>query len=565
MKWLDFETSPIENKLRHELEDMLHVPEYVLKAFANRGITSVEKAKEVFEADEAQLFSPGLFEEMEKATARIDEALNKKEKITIYGDYDVDGVTAIVILYLFFTEYLGYKNIYYYIPHRQDEGYGLNLPALEAIKENGTKLIITVDCGINAIKETNFCKKNGMDIIITDHHVPDAVPQNAYAIINPKLSKNYPDKDLSGVGVIYKLISSIAEKYKIQLRDNFLDFVALGTVSDIVPLTKENRILVRRGLKKIQKTDNIGLQALKAVSGLKEKSEISTYHIGFILGPRINAAGRMDRANKAVELFISKDPGKSSKIADELNTANEERKKLMNKTETEALEKLNGKFKPEEDFVIVLYDENWHAGIVGLVASKIVAKYNRPTFILTKDEQNMVHGSARSVHSVNIYESLKHAESVVERFGGHKLAAGVTLLEDRIDRFRQVINEHLKSTKTIEQFEPILLIDAQIGNEAITVKDIRTLEKLEPWGEGNPRPLFLVKNVEVVEVKYFKSNTLKFYCKASERFYNFIMFGYSEQDKEIIRQGRVLDIVFSPSINVWNDEESVVLEVEDYK
>ncbi len=565
MKWLNYDNIKMEDNLRRELKEKLNVPEYILNSFINRGITTFEKAMEIYREDEVPLFPPGLFEDMDKATARIETAVKNKEKITIYGDYDVDGVTAIVVLYLFFFKYLNYKNLDYYIPHRQDEGYGLNINALEAIKEKGAKLIITVDCGINAKKEVDFCRDAGIDIIITDHHMPDATLDNAYAVINPKLSESYPDKDLSGVGVAYKLICALAEKYKLEIKNEFLDFVALGTVSDIVPLTKENRILVRRGLKKIQNTSNTGLAALKAVAGLKEKSVINTYHLGFILGPRINAAGRMEHANKAVELFISNDPEKAGKIASELNAANEERKKLMNKTELEAIEKLNGKFKPEDDFVIVLYDKDWHAGIVGLVASKIVAKYNRPAFILTKDEQNMVRGSARSVHSVNIYESLKKAQGVIESFGGHKLAAGVTLLEDNVGHFRQIINEHLKNTKTIEQFEPVLFIDAEIGNEAITVKDIKMLGKLEPWGEGNPKPLFLIKNAEVEDVKYFKSNTLKFYCKAGARFYNFILFGHSETDKEIIKQGHVLDIVFSPSINVWNDEESVVLEVEDYK
>ncbi|MEI7640870.1 MAG: single-stranded-DNA-specific exonuclease RecJ [bacterium] len=566
MKWLNYENVKANEKTQTELKEKLGIPEYILKVFINRGITSLKDAEEIFKIDEAPLHDPFLFENMQKAVDRIARAMKENEKIMIYGDYDVDGVTSIAILYLFIKKFLKYENVNFYIPHRREEGYGLNIEALKGIKEEGYKLIITVDCGISALNEVKFCNENEMDIIITDHHIAETETPGAWAVINSKVSKTYPDKELSGVGTAYKLICAIAKDKTLDIKDYFLDFVALGTVADIVPLTYENRILVRRGLKKIKNTVNLGLKALKEVAGIKKDADISTYHLGFILGPRINAAGRLEHAKKAVELFISDDADKVMEIAQALNEANNERKELMKKTETEAIEKLKGKFNPAEDFVIVLYDETWHAGIVGLVASKIVSKFNRPTFILTKEEENgQVHGSARSLQNVNIYEALQAVAAELLRYGGHKLAAGVTLLEANIPNFTKQLNEYLKKTTTIADFEQALYIDSEITNEAILLRDIRTLEKLEPWGPGNPKPLFSMKGVDVKDVKFFKGNTMKFYAKHRDKTYNFITFGVQDEMKEKVKPGEILDVVFTPSINVWNDEENIILEVKDIK
>lgn len=566
MNWLYAEEKPIDDELKAELKQKLNLPDYIIRAFVNRGIDSFEKAREVFEIDGAPLFPPSLFEDMDKAVSRIEKAVSGNEKIVIYGDYDVDGVTSIAELFLFLRDYLKYDNIDYYIPSRQDEGYGLNIEALTAIKKNGAGLIITVDCGISAKKEVNFCSENSMDIIITDHHIPDGetTPDRAFAIINPKLSKSYPEKDLSGSGVAYKVVCALAEKYKIDIKDEFLDLAALGTVADIVPLTYENRIIARRGFKKIENTTNYGLKMLKEVSGIKPAAVISTYHVGFILGPRINAVGRLEHAKKAVELFVSKDADEVGRIAGELNEINEERKGIMNKTHEEAMGMLKDHFKPEEDFVIVLYNPEWNAGIVGLVASKVLRAYNRPTFILTKSDDGMIHGSARSVHSVNIFEAIKTAHEHLQRYGGHKLAAGVTMKADRLDGFREAVNAYLKATVKIEDFEPMLHIDSDV-DEPISLKDITVLNKLQPWGEGNPKPVFSLKDVEVRDVKLMKSNTMKFYGKVREKFYNFLLFGHSEEDAEYIKAGQIIDVAFTPTINVWREEESLILEVQDYK
>jgi single-stranded-DNA-specific exonuclease len=566
MKWIYREQTSIDGELQQQLKKDMQLPDYMIRAFANRGINTIEKAREIFNMDSAPLNSPYLFEDMKKAVDRVEKAVKNREKIVIYGDYDVDGVTSIVELYLFFRDHLKYKNIEYYIPHRQDEGYGLNVEALDMIIKGGAGLIITVDCGISAKSEVEFCSQRSVDIIITDHHIPDGgtMPEKAFAIINPKLSRTYPDRELSGAGVAYKVVCAIAERFGIDIKDEYIEFAALGTIADIVPLSRENRIIARRGFKKIDATTNPGLLSLKAVSGIKPGAQISTFHVGFILGPRINAAGRLEHAKKAVELFISGDFNVTDRIANELNTVNEERKSIMNRTHEEAVKMLENKFDPEADFMIALYDPSWNAGILGLVASKVQKTFSRPAFILTKSDDGLIHGSARSVQMVNIFEAIKSAHAYLERYGGHKMAAGVTLKEENFDNFRNTVNAYLKKSMSRDDFEPVLTIDCPI-TESVAIKDIKIFDLLQPWGEGNPKPVFSMGAVEIREVKLMKSNTMKFYAKYGDKYYNFIMFGYKESDVSNIKPGVFLDAAFSPSINVWKEEESLIFTIEDYR
>lgn len=566
MRWIYAENKTIEPALERELKEKLGLPDYIIRVFINRGIDTIEKAREVLEIDSSPLNPPALFEDMAKAIARIKKAISSREKIVIYGDYDVDGVTAIVTLYSFFREHLKYTAVDYYIPHRQDEGYGLNIEAIKSIKATGATLIITVDCGISAKKEIEFCADCGIDVIITDHHLPDEgnLPDKAAAIINPKVSKTYPDRDLSGVGVAYKLACGLAEDGKIDIRDDYLEFVALGTVADIVPLSRENRKLVRRGFKRIEKTSNMGLLALKTAAKMAKDVVINTYHVGFILGPRINAAGRLEHARQAVELFLSKDAEFTERTAGELNNINDERKQLMKAAEEEAIAMFKDKFNPDEDFVIALYKQGWNAGIVGLVASKVLRYFNRPVFIMTGAEDGLVHGSARSVPSVNIYEAIRHADKYLERYGGHKLAAGIKLKEENVEKFRKEVNDYLKARMSRSDFEAGLLIDSRI-DAGLNIKDIKVFDRLQPWGEGNPKPVFAMENVDIKDVKFYKSNTMKFYGKHNGKFYNFILFGHDEDDKMKIKQGEVVSVAFTPGINVWQGEESLSLEVVDVK
>lgn len=564
MKWIFYNQNNID--LKNSLKKFFNYPDYILDIFINRGFDTHEKINKILNIDKYSFYSPFLFENMESVVNRINNAIKNNKKITIYGDYDVDGVTAIVILIRFFKEYIKYLNIDYYIPNRHDEGYGLNNNAILYLKNNGTGLIITVDCGINSKEQIKFAKDNAIDIIVTDHHIPDKskIPDEPDEIINPKFSQKYPDKELSGVGVAYKLICALAERYNINIGDRFLDFVALGTIADIVPLSYENRMIIRKGLNLLKKPENLGLIYLKQVSRLKSDEPVSTYHVGYILGPRINAAGRLEHAKRAVELFLVDDEIKVKEIAEYLNDVNQERKKLLEETENDALKKLENAFNPEKDFVLVLYDENWNSGIIGLVASKLVKKFFRPAFVFTKDENGFIHGSARSIYSVNIYDILKNVEGLTEKFGGHKLAAGVVLKKENLESFRKAINEYLINTKLPSDFEPVLYIDSIIKDK-IDITDIKILEKLQPWGEGNSEPVFLMENVEIKDVKLLKKNTLKFYGSHSNKNYNFIFFNYEEKDAILIKKGSVLNFAVSPSINKWNDLENLVLEVKDYK
>ncbi|PKL91672.1 MAG: single-stranded-DNA-specific exonuclease RecJ [Candidatus Goldiibacteriota bacterium HGW-Goldbacteria-1] len=565
MKW-NIRDVDDKNKAAENLKQKLNLPDYLVKIFINRGLDTFEKASEVFGIDNIKLNSPYLFEDMKKAVETIKNSMAKKERITIYGDYDVDGVTSITVLYTFFRDYMKYENVSYYVPNRHEEGYGLNREALNSIIAGGTKLIITVDCGITSKDDVDFCVSKGVKVIVTDHHNPDAanVPSSAAAIINSKYSDTYPDKDLSGVGTAYKLLCAVAEELKIPIKDDFLDFVALGTIADIVPMSRENRIIVRRGLKKIENTTNEGLRALKEAAGLKNGAPVTAYHVGFVIGPRINAAGRIEHANKAVELFVSGDLAAIEDIAMELNATNEERKKLMKKMEEEAVSKIKDSFDPDKHFVIVLYDGSWNTGIVGLAASKIVAKFNRPAFILTDDSDGLAHGSARSVPAVDIYAALKNVESHLVRYGGHRLAAGVSLKKEKIDDFREALNTYIKSNYSGADFVPVLNVDAVV-KEIINIQDIKIMDKLEPWGEGNPRPVLVARDVMVADVKMLKNNTMKFYGKHMGKVYNFILFGHTESHAKDIKKGEILDVAFYPSINTWNDEESVSLEVKDVK
>ncbi len=566
MRWNYLKQKKIDREVLRQFREDMGLKDYMISALANRGIISFEKAREVFDSGGAAPLPPFLLGGMEKAARRIKKAIEKNEKIIIYGDYDVDGVTATVILYRFFTEKMKYNNVGYYIPGRVSEGYGINEEALNSIKKQGAGLIITVDCGITAGKEVKKAAEGGLDIIVTDHHIPDPVsfPKEAAAVLNPKVSESYPDKNLSGAGVAYKLACGLAEMEKISMGDDYLDFAALGTIADIVPLTGENRVIARGGLKKLEKTDNPGLNALKLVAGLNKAKKLDSYHVGFILGPRINAAGRLEHARRAVELFVSDDPGKINNIAVELNETNEERKRMMKKAYEQALKMVEPGFRQDKDFVIVVYDPCWSAGIAGLVASKLASKFYRPSFVLTKDEAGTARGSARSVAGVDIYSAIKASQHTLVKFGGHKLAAGVAMEARKIGAFRKSVNEFLRENYVLDDFEPVLDIDAKITGE-LAIKDLKIFDSIQPWGEGNPKPVFSMEKAGVRDVKYYKNNTMKFYAKFGGSFYNFLLFGYGEEHEKKIKRGSELDVAFCPDIDTWQGEERLTLKVKDVR
>ena len=431
-----------EKKLRNQIASHLKCPRTIATLLIKKGLNTIEDIEEFLNPSLEQLHDPFLFKDMEKAVNRVLEAINNNEKITIYGDYDVDGTTSTSVLLLGLTK-LG-AIIDYYIPHRMIDGYGLSISGLEQIQENGTKLIISVDCGINAIEEVEQIHAYGMEIIITDHHNPKELLPNALAIINPKVEDSgYPFPKLAGVGVAYKLLVAIYMKLGIDTQESvskYLDLVALGTIADIVPLDGENRVLSALGLTHLIEKNNLGLKALIEFANLNQKT-LNSSDIVFGLAPRINAAGRMGSADVAVELLISNDERQSKELAENIEHQNSLRQREDQKTYKEAIEIIEKKYKNIDDTVlIVLSSDSWHQGVIGIVASKLVEQFNRPVIMISVKD-GIGSGSGRSIPDLDLFQALTDNDEDLISFGGHKYAVGLTLYQEYIDIFENVLSD----------------------------------------------------------------------------------------------------------------------------
>ena len=501
--------------------------------------------------------NPFLLKGMEKTVARIEKALADNEQITVYGDYDVDGITASSLLYIY-LERRGAK-VNTYIPKRKSEGYGLNDDALKSIFEGGTSLVITVDCGISGIHEVAQAPE-GLDIIITDHHtIPVELP-DAYAIINPKQEDcEYPFKDLSGVGVAFKLCQALEQSRNAEEAywEDLTELAALGTVADIVPLLGENRELVRRGLKAMENTALIGLRELIKASGCN-RDKISSENIGFILAPRLNAVGRLEHAQSAVELLVTKDVLKAEAIASELNRENALRQEISRKIMDEA-EALLAK-EEHVDTAIILASEGWHQGVVGIVASRLVERYHLPTILISINE-GIAKGSCRSIPALNLYEAIAAESDILIQFGGHHQAAGLTMPAEKIpefvERFKAYVREHLRA----EDYHPRQSIDCLINDHGeITVRDLEELSLLEPFGCGNSSPVFAFRNALLSSPRSIGRDRthLQFTVDKGDYSYKSLMWNRAEL-LPLLCDGMVADIAFMPRINVWNNETSVQL------
>lgn len=535
----------------------LGISTMVTNVLLERGYDTVEKIKEFLYGSDAPFYDPFLLKDMQIAVERILQAIRNKEKITVYGDYDVDGITASSLLFL----YLQQKgaNVDTYIPKRENEGYGLNDEALKYLSSAGTGLVITVDCGISGYNEVKSAPE-GMDIIITDHHtVPELLPP-AFAVINPKQSGcNYPFKVLSGVGVAFKLCQAM-EKTLAPESDywcGYTELAALGTVADIVPLIGENREIVRRGLKAMENTDLIGLQALMKVSGCNT-DKITSETIGFILAPRLNAVGRLEHAQSAVELLVSSDAQEAEEIAEKLNAENMVRQEISRAILAEAEEMLS---KEEHiDTAIVLASENWHQGVIGIVASRLVEKYHLPAILLSISGE-VAKGSCRSIPALNLYEAIEAESDILIQFGGHHQAAGLTLKAEKVaefkDRFKKYVREHLNR----EDYFPNLNIDCVVSDAGkITVNDLEELSLLEPFGCNNPAPVFSFSNALLYGHRAIgKDRThLQFSLTKGDYSYKAVMWNKAEM-LPMLYDNMVADVAFMPRINIWNGEQSVQL------
>ena len=567
-KWNYEPPTPDQKKAADELGEKLGMSPILAQLLIKRGITTESAAKRFFRPQLADLINPFLMKDMDVAVDRLNDAMGRKERILVYGDYDVDGCTAVALVYKFLQQF--YSNIDYYIPDRYDEGYGISKKGLEYAKETGVKLIIILDCGIKAIEEIAYAKSIGIDFIICDHHVPDDVMPDAVAVLNPKREDDtYPFKHLCGCGVGFKLMQAFAKNNSIPFSRliPLLDFCAVSIAADIVPVTGENRILAFHGLKQLNQNPNIGLKAIIDICGLNGR-DISMSDIVFKIGPRINASGRMENGKESVDLLIERDFATALRKARHINEYNEQRKDI-DKQMTEEANQIVAKLESQKHHSsIVLYDENWKKGIIGIVASRLTEIYFRPTVVLTRDE-NLATGSARSVAGFDVYSAIKHCRDLLLNFGGHTYAAGLTLRWDDIKEFQQRFQKYVEEHIQPEQTEPILDIDAQIDFKDISSKRLHNdLKRFAPFGPGNEKPIFCTIGVydfgtsKVVgrEQEHIK---LELVDSKSNNVMNGIAFGQSASAR-YIKSKRSFDIAYTIEDNIYK-HGSVQLQIEDIR
>lgn len=553
-----------------------NIPVPVAELMIKKGLETKEDIDLFFNGSLKSLRNPFGILDMEKAAERIAQAVMNHESICIYGDYDVDGVTATALMYIFLMQ-CG-ANVSYYIPNRLEEGYGLNKDAISEIHQRGTNLIITVDCGISAIDEVLLAKELGMDIIITDHHQPSKeLPVAADAIINPMRENDlYPNKTLAGVGVAFKVVMALRftlRKYNFFQQDapnirNLLDIVTLGTIADVMPLIDENRIFVRHGLELMNGDSvRIGIDELKKViDSLSTVKKMKTSNIGYQIAPRINAMGRMASSDKSLKLLVTQNRFEARQLAVELDNENKYRQMIERDILQQTFDIIEKNRYAEDEGGIVVASEDWHPGVIGIVASRVVDKYFRPTIILT-DDNGVYKGSARSIPSFHLYDGLSSLSHLLISFGGHKYAAGVKIAKENLDEFRKKFNELVKANVKKEDFIPEINIDAEIESKDITSEIMQYLEKLEPYGQGNKEPVFFMRNVSKYQYETYvgkEQNHLK--CIFEKKGMLFDAIGFNMKDyKDIIAENDEFDILFSLVHNTWKNTKTIQLNLKDIK
>lgn len=547
-----------DTHLQNTLSRELSISKILTQLLINRGIKNVEEAEKFLNASPDHLLDPYLFSDMQNAVNLIKKAAKNKKRVMIFGDYDVDGLTALALL----KEALLKKGLEttHYIPHRIKEGYGLNKDAIHFARQKGVALLITVDCGTNNNEEIQELRRHNIDVIVTDHHEPvnHDVALCASAIINPKIKESrYKYRDLAGVGVAYKLCQAITGK---KLLDD-LDLVALGTIADVVPLTGENRVIVKEGLIKLAHTKRPGLKALIETSRIKGK-KITPSFVSFILGPRINASGRMDTAEIALNLLMSESDDEASELARTIEMFNRQRQKIEEKILEEARDLIDREINFKEHKIIVIAKENWHQGVLGIVASKLADKFYRPTIVISK-MGTLCKGSGRSIKNFHLFQALLECKDFLKTFGGHSHAVGLTITSDNIEAFRNKINRLAKEKLLLEDLLPSLDIDTELSLSDLNQEIITEFEGLEPFGIGNPEPLFYTRNLKVRgEPQVLSRDTLKFWVTDGRITSAAIGFGMASF-KDSITCADSFDLVYTPRIDDWQGRESVLLEGKD--
>lgn len=530
---------------------------------ANRGITDVETAYKFLNPSLADLHDPFLMRDMREAVDCIFGAISRKEKILIYGDYDVDGTTSTVILKKALS--LVGADVSYYIPERLKDGYGLREDAMDQARASGYKLIISVDTGIRAQQVVDHARSLGLDIIITDHHLPEKGLPRANAVLNPKrIDCAYPNKNLCGAGVAFKLAQALlTAKGQSRLIESFVKIAAIGTIADVVPLVDENRIIAKYGLAGLTRPNNHGLRALLEVAGIANKT-VSCVDVGFRLGPRINAVGRMAGASAAVDLFDAPDLETAMRMAIEMNDQNTARQKVEADTLAEVLAEIERDPDIEKSHIAVIAGEGWHRGVIGIIASKVVEHLNRPAIVISI-ENGLGHGSGRSIQAFHLLDGLTNCADLFERFGGHSHAAGLVVRAEKISQLRERLNEHARGVLSEQDLTPVVEIDCQLSLKQASHNLIEEITRLEPFGPGNPQPVFETHGAQVVAApRVLKERHLKLRVMQGSRWLDCIWWGAAGRATDIFPGDRV-SLAFTLSENTYNDNTQVQLTIRDLK
>lgn len=555
--------SEADNQVVTSLYESLKVPKVLCKIFVQRGIDTYEKAKDFFRPQLTELHSPWLMKDMDKAVDRVISAFNSNEKILVFGDYDVDGTTSVACMYQFLKK--NYSNLGFYIPHRYREGYGVSKAGIDYAKENGFTLIIALDCGIKSVDLITYAKEIGVEFIVCDHHLPDEILPPAVAILNPKqIDCNYPYKELCGCGVGFKLISALTEKLNLPAESTFeyLDLLATAIAADIVPMTGENRVLAFHGLIKANKNPNYGIKALCKLSGLIKELHIT--NLVFMIAPRVNAAGRMDDATKAVQMFVAENEEDALHFAEQLHSDNTDRKEADKIITEEALALISENKEWINRKSTLVYKPHWHKGVIGIVASRLIEHHYRPTIVLTQSG-DVVAGSARSVPGFNLYEAIHACREHLLGYGGHFAAAGMTLETNQVDAFREKFEAVVASTITPELLIPEIIIDAEISLKDIKQSFFDIISQMEPFGPENLRPVFITRNViDNGWSKIVKEDHIRFSLKRDD--VSITGIGFNMADKfQLLADKKPIDVVYTIDENEWQEKKTLQLKMIDFR
>lgn len=563
MKWRFLNPEP---QLVNQLKEEFKSSEIIARVLANRKISSLKTSFQFFEPELESLYNPFALKDMEKATNRIIDNINQQKPIFIYGDYDVDGTTGASMLYLALSD-MGMQ-VVPYIPSRESEGYGLSKIGINKAHEQNINLILTCDCGINAFEPIKYANSLGIDVIITDHHIPDEKLPDAYAILNPKRADcEYPFQFLCGGGVAFKLVCALAEKLDIELSEmyKYLDLVTLGTCADMVPIVDENRIIVKHGLELLSNGSKPGIKALLESVGLNDKS-LNVGQLVFGVAPKINAAGRLGDANRSVELLTTNDDKRAKSLANELIHENTKRQAIQQEVVDAAFNSINANIDLTSDRAIVLAGKEWHPGVIGIVASKVKEEFHRPTVIISYDKEGLGKGSARSITGVDLYKALSASSHYLEDFGGHAMAAGLTVKEESFNSFKELFTHFVNENTSSDDLIPTITLEGILKLKDINSRFMDFLNKLAPYGPGNMRPNFASKRVEVIGNPRVIGNGdhIIFKIRQNQKVISAIGFNMSEHYEKLIK-GLPIDLVYAIETNEWQGRTTVQLNVRDIK